>query len=157
MRILFTKSDKIGSAIIRWGLEEPVSHVAVEAEGLVLHSTWSDVDIDSIETFLEHREIVYEIYIPKLGVPELLGLTERYAGSSYDFRGLVCFVKSALARKLFGTPLPKTACYNTPGAFLCTEIATVLMWGYENAAITPYELYLTLLTGSGVPYTTKEE
>ena len=144
MRILFTKSDRIGSNLIRWGLEEPVSHVAMEVENLVLHSTWDGVDIDHIHTFLETREIVCSVEIPELGWEKMLEIARKYEGRSYDFVGLLLFAGAALSRKFFGTPLPKYNTWNQKEAFLCTEIATMALFGRENGIITPYELYLRL-------------
>jgi hypothetical protein len=144
MRVLFTKSDLCGSKLIRWALEEPVSHVALEHDGVVLHSTWGSVDLDALGTFLEHREIIYTIDVPDYGLADMIELANRYEGSSYDFTGLVYFSVAALLRKFLNVPLPKSNTWNTPGQFLCTEVASLLIYGYEDAIMTPYEMYLRL-------------
>ena len=144
MKILFTKSDKCGSRIIRWGLDEPVSHVALEDRGIVLHSSWSGVDLDSKATFLRNREIVYTIDCPRLNRRTVLKMADQYEGKPYDFSALLFFVGAALWRKLWKRPLPEVNKWNRPGTFLCTELATMLISGEERASITPYGLYKKL-------------
>lgn len=144
MKVLFTRSPLIGSRFIRWGLDEPVSHVALEAGGIVLHSTWGDVDLDSVEYFLESREIVYEIDVPDYGLADLADMADSYEGSGYDFKGLICFGWFAFLRKFFNRPMPARNYCNTPRRFLCTEVATLLLYGKEDGIVTPYELYQQL-------------
>lgn len=146
MRILFTSSPLTGSRLIRWALEEPVSHVAIECNGIVLHSTWNRVDLDSISTFLKHRKVVYSVEIPEKGLKDLLDIACKYENSSYDFRGLLYFSVRALLRKFLRIPLPSSNPWNIAETFLCTELATLLLYGGEDGIITPFELYQRLLT-----------
>jgi len=143
VRILFTKSDLIGSNTIRWGLEEPVSHVAIQFGNYVAHSTWGGVDIDHLTTFTKHRQIVFAVDI-KGDENKISELLSKYESKSYDFTGLIYFILMAVRRKLFGIALPKTNKWAKDNTFLCTELATKLVEGKENGIITPYELYLTL-------------
>ena len=141
MQLLFTKSDRVGSKIIRWGLDEPVSHVGVCHDGIVLHSEMKGVDLDTEDTFLKNRTIIYIVELPELDIKDFLRVANAYENASYDFLALLSFGFYALRRKWFSTPFPKKNMLSTKGNFLCTEVASMLLWNTENAILTPYQLY----------------
>ncbi len=144
MRLLFTKSNKIGSKLICWGLNEPVSHVAMEDSGIVLHSRGSGVDFDSYTNFIKINTVVEEIELKDFTFKDLAALGDRYEGSHYDFKGLCYFIYIGAQRKLFDVDFPIKSRYNIPGAYLCTELVSLYLLGYEDNLITPYGLYLKL-------------
>jgi hypothetical protein len=142
MQILFTRSNKIGSKIIRWGLGEPVSHAAIRYDDYVVHSYMHGVTMTHISEFLKHSEVVYTVTIPN-NVPRLFRLFLRTSTASYDIGALLYLTLHFGLRKM-GIPSPKKNLWQTSGMYLCTEWVSSYLDGEEDSMITPYALYLRL-------------
>ena len=142
MQIIFTKSNKIGSKLIRWGLDEPVSHVAIRYDDYVVHSRGGGVEVQKLSEFLKHSEVVYSTKVAK-NVPRLFRLLLNTNKSRYDFGALLYLTVRTLCGKI-GISLPKKNLWQTSGMFLCTEWVTSYLEGKEDSMITPYNLYKKL-------------
>jgi hypothetical protein len=152
MKLLFTyHPTKIGSRLIRWALGEPVSHVAVEFDsGLVIHSTWSGVELTWHTTFRSDHCIPYVLEMgPGTDEPRILEtLLTIYLGQSYDYRAFIYFGWRALLLRVLGIPLPSRNIWNENRKFLCTELAAACLGREINPMISPYGLYKELLAHS---------
>ena len=142
MIVLFTKSNKIGSKLIRALTEEPVSHCAIYLPdlGTVIHSNFSGVKTQSFSSFLKDNTIVYHVDVPSPG----LQIPESYASVSYDYLAFIYFGFMLIWKKMTGIPVSKTNHWAQKRAFLCTELVTFILWGAEDSTLTPYGLYLAL-------------
>lgn len=131
MRLLFTKNNMPLSWLIRWGLDEPVSHVSfVFDEKLVFHSQLFGVHLAWFDTFKKSQTIVYELDISgSLEYEEsvYLSLLGQVDGRPYDYKAFCYFMWRGLLKKVFGIPMPKTSIHNDKRAFLCTELAFVIL------------------------------
>ena len=152
MRLLFVRSQKPASRLIRWGLDEEVSHVAVEfSSGLVIHSTFSGVTLQWIDSFLSEDEIVYSLPVtPTEGETEIdlmSRVMHTYWKRGYDYWAFTYFSWRVFLRKFLDIPLPEKNRFNHERSFLCTELAGVIVGQEVSPMITPLELY-DILTGS---------
>lgn len=148
MKILFTKSDKLLSKIIRDVLEEPISHVALQFGNFVVHSNLIGLHIEWAPNFIKHSEIVHTMAPIEDNLSELLkldNLLSKYEFSFYDFGALLFMGVSFTLRKYLKVPLPKSNLWQSTGMFLCTEWVTKYLHDKENSMITPYQLYQNLL------------
>ena len=65
--LIWTKTKKVGSHLIRWGLNEPVSHFAIirqfddPSQGVVIHQAFHGFDISWYPTWLKENEIVHAL------------------------------------------------------------------------------------------------
>lgn len=140
INILFTKSNLPGSVLIRRVVKEPVSHVALERGGVVLHSTFSGVRMEPLEVFNKNNVIEYSLeYETEVKMKDLF---IKYYDKKYDFLGLV----SLGARALWPFMIRKQDVRGVSGAYLCTELVTDALVDVEEL-ITPYKLYLRLKDG----------
>ena len=166
IHFLFTKSTKIGSKLIRWGLNEDSSHFAIGFDlgvgdrGVIFHSNFHGLAIAWAKDFREHNEIVYELspVLPlKLEAEERLyqAVVKNY-GSPYDFKGFTFFVLAAIRQKMFGKRIPKLNPWGDYKSFLCTEVAEAMApeideifkvrVEFSRGVISPDKLYYTLRT-----------
>lgn len=149
MKIVFTTSNKIGSKLIQWILDEPVSHVAVifPSQNKVFQSTLAGVHSLELSEFLENHEIVYEINV-EVQDEKLLydSLIEKYEGHKYDVSAFIYFGYRAFLRKYFKIPFPKHNIFNNKHEEICVEIGAdaLNMKNVDASMITPYGLYLIL-------------
>ena len=121
MKILFTKSDLLGSKLIRAVTEEPVSHCAILHGDQVTHSTFYGVVTESYEEFAAVNEVVHSVEVKNAPI-----LIKGHKGSCYDFGA---FIYLGL-RLLFPLILPKKNLWQTTGMFLCTEFVTHVFTTY---------------------------
>jgi hypothetical protein len=133
MIFLFTKSGKIGSKLIRWGLNARTSHFAIgfdcteDGFGVVLHSHYSGVHLSWYDDFARKNEIVYKLKPKKpfsLQEEEELyqSLLKNYYGKGYDIEALAYFSYVGLLHRLFKKPLPDTNPFDSSDKYLCVEI-----------------------------------
>lgn len=135
---------------MRWGLNEPISHVAIELKnGFVVHAhLLGGLKIDWHTDFRKENEVVYELHSGVLPEKETVqDLLDAHAGSGYDYWAFAYFGWRALLRKFFGIPFPRENKWARRHAFLCTEWLTVLYGQQERAMITPYQLLKELSDG----------
>jgi hypothetical protein len=160
MIFLFTKSRKIGSKIIQWGLDEPASHFAPvysicpkRTKGIVFHSEFSGFGLDWLQGYLKTVDIVAALEPKSLTSKEEHDITQKIItklyGREYDKPAFAYFTYRAARRKLFGHPLPARNEWDTKD-ILCTGIATHLYplkpdWFsqpiIDGDIMTPWALY----------------
>lgn len=147
MKILWTKSDKILSVLIRKATKEPVSHCVIETHGMVIHSNLYGLHIEDALYFKKHCEVIFELELPPSDLDEakLHATLSKYEGRMYDFGALLFAGAALVLRNYFKIPLPKSNLWQSTGMFLCTEWVSKYLDGKENSMITPYGLYLKLL------------
>lgn len=139
MNILFTTSDRWFSKLIQKLTGEPVSHVAIQAKGVVVHSSLLGVDFVSLEEFKARSAIVHSIPIPS-DYQRLWLLYAKHKNAWYDFGALFYLA----LRCLFPSLVPKQNLWQATGMFLCTEWVTTYLNHTEDNLLTPYNLYLRL-------------
>lgn len=154
MRIYFTRSGKIGSRLIRWGLDEPVSHtVFVFGKYHALHSSIHGVEQDFWPMLKDEYEVVSGVEI-EMTLEKEDDLWEemmaRVRRRGYDWAGTAYFTWSVLKCKFLNKPLPDKNAWNSEKRFLCTELAEVLaVFGYipvmDYSLVSPERLRLLLL------------
>jgi hypothetical protein len=147
MIILFTKSDKIGSRIIRWFTGEGVSHCAVMMSSeVVLHSTGSGTHLISHARFIQNYNVVYTVWHPA----ELdHGAALATIGTGYDFFAIIWLGLKLFLRKMLFRPIERKNNWEQRRVFMCTELVSTLVFGEEDSTITPEALYLKLLATGG--------
>lgn len=155
MRLLWTRSPKIGSRLIRWGLGEKASHFAVVFDdrpggyGLVFHSKFTGVGLEWWGHFQKHNEVVYQITPDTtLESEEALyqEILSRYYGSRYDTKALLYWAWRTILKKLFGWPIPPRNAWGDEGAYLCTELAEAL----TRSPFMPAELKAVTVSDYGM-------
>lgn len=175
MIFLFTKSKKIGSKLIRWGLDEPVSHFApVHAmcpkrmKGIVFHSNFSGFGLDWLQGYLREVDVVLALQPKQLDRKESRKISNQIInnlwGKEYDKPAFAYFTYRAARRKLFGTPLPTRNEWDTSD-ILCTGVANQLHkvkpeWFsdpiIDGDIMTPWQLANNMM-GSGAFWTLDNE
>ena len=158
---VWTKNKTPTSALIQWGLDEPVSHFAIvrtfgePGTGVVMHQTFHGFGIQWYPTFLKEREIVLALTPTEpLTGPEwgqIRGpIMNKFSGTEYDKSGFLYFGFRAILRKLFNIPLPEKNLWGGEEEPLCTGVAKMLHqcrpeWFSESPAdfdiVSPYGLY----------------
>src|SRR3972149_5686290 len=113
MKLIWTKSKAPLSVLIRWGLNEPVSHFAIVFDDfLVFHSNLVGVHMVSMNRFLKSTaQIVYEKnYAMVLEDEEAIyrAIISKHDGEPYDFGAFFYFIWRVLLHKFFKTPVPAT-------------------------------------------------
>lgn len=143
MNILFTRGSNIFSRAICRVLNEPVSHVAIEYGGLVIHSNFRGLHIEPLAHFLQHSLVRYSIPYHGISVISFHDELARNWKATYDIGAFLWMTTRHLLRPLI--QLPKANLWQCTGMFLCTEWVThVLSGGREDSEITPYQLYRKL-------------
>lgn len=150
--ILFTKSKRIGSRLICWVTDEPVSHVAVmPVDGVVAHMSFSGYKLELLEEFKETHDLVYynAVEFDRYEALAIISKLRKKGLRFYDYPAILYLGTIKLVNKLLGTNFPiNRNKLQTRGFMMCTEFATQLLQGSENSVITPYELYKELMDGN---------
>lgn len=142
--MLFTRGTSPLSMIIRHLTGEPVSHCAILSQGVVVHFNLRGLQLESLEAFEKHAEIVYRVEVPNA---LLFDVVYAHWGKWYDFGGLLYSGLRCLLPFL-----PKANLWQTSGMFLCTEFVQDVVNEEQDHMITPYKLYLRLSNlPQGVP------
>jgi len=153
MKFLFSKSTLILSKAIRWGLNEPVSHFALQFGPLVVHSNLLGVQVTTSNEFRKHAEIIYELKHETTKEKHALLFLDvcNFVGRPYDWGAFIYFIWRAILWRLFKNPIPKRNPWGDRGAFLCTEIYTIVASHLPGVQapqdldlVSPYKLYLIL-------------
>lgn len=138
MRILFTRSNKIVSRLIRRVTKEPVSHCALQIGETVVHANFIGVHPESFYSFTKGGvEIVATIELPD-DYKKMFHLACAGWGKQYDFGAMFYLMARALIPWL-----PKKNLWQSSGMYLCSEWVSEAM-GEGDAMITPHKLYLKL-------------
>jgi len=142
MEILFVKSNKLGSRLIRYVTGEACSHVAIRLnEHLVLHAKFSGVDADLWESFKQDYEIVYRLEpVEQVDTEKIIEkLALNYEGSHYDYAGFLYLGFYLIAKRLGFSIGTKNAWAKGPN-YMCTELVGELVEGEKNSLLTPEQL-----------------
>jgi len=130
LKILFVKANKIGSKIIRWGLNEPASHVAVQfgTSAMVYHSYLTGIREAHETDFHTDYDIVSEIDLDLFDESFILSRFEDAIPKkqTYDYPALFYFAWRGFLYKYFHRPFPRLNSWQEGGGFLCTEITYIL-------------------------------
>lgn len=145
MRVIFTRSNKIGSRIIRLVTGEPVSHVAIgftSTMDMVAGMTFSGLTIESSEKFLAAHEIyaAYTVDAPTLIVWDRI---KSQIPRGYDFPGMIWLGLAILCRRAFGFKIKRNP-WNKKDLSFCTEFADMVLGTEDGAIVTPGELLAKL-------------
>ena len=140
MNILFTTSKYPTSKLIKKITGEKCSHVAIEKNGIVLHSDFTGLRLEPLRIFKERNEIIYSIKSPK--PVRFSKVIDKYWGIKYDFKALLYLGIRYLLPKNWTS---KRNIWQTTGMFLCTEFITDIIDQKEDSLITPEQLYNRLI------------
>lgn len=158
MIFLFTKSNKIGSRLIRWGMKHPtepdydVSHMATlkgqtpEMLSIVMEARLSTgVDITWLKSFLGHNEIVYAFtprdtsILDQEAVFDLMA--KKIGGKKYDWKAIGFLAASVVVcLKVLGTKLPVVNKWADKEDFFCSEMLQSIS-GYLSRSDIKIGLY----------------
>lgn len=153
MRLIWTKNKMPLSWLIRWGLDEPVSHFAIVFDDrLVFHSNLFGVHLEWFNTFKKHQEIVFQINVSLPLEKEervYLDILGQHDSKPYDYLAFIYFMWCGFLRKFFNKEMPKRSQLNNTGAYLCTELAFVILnllkleeKDLDLSITSPFQLYL---------------
>ncbi len=156
MRIVFTTNNIIGSRIIRWFTQEPVSHIAFVFDNkVVIHSSLFGVELLWFKTFQEHSDIKYshEIILP-LEQEEMVwqSLLDAHDDVKYDYLAILYFGYRIALKRLFNIEMPYTNMWQSPLNDMCVElysrirrhVSTMPDIG-DTSMLTPYKVWRALV------------
>jgi hypothetical protein len=143
IRVLFTTRDTPLGRAIRFLTNEPVSHVAIQLDEFVVHSTIFGPEVRSINYFNRHNKTIFYIDIPKSSA-NLSTILDNYDTKFYDYACLIYLGIRYMLLRYMRISLPKVNLWNISGMYTCTELATALLFDKPDPMITPYKLYLKL-------------
>ena len=147
MRIVLTKNDELGSALIRWGTGEPVSHLGVVFdESLLIHASFTS----GCQAVLFQPWAAKNVVVKSLKPKEELSLEQEerlyrsllaYAsGRYYDHLAVIWLGYRYALRKFFDRPIPEVNPWDQPYADYCGEI----ILGLNQAMSEVYSIDLGL-------------
>lgn len=151
MKIIFTRNSLPFSKFLRWGLKEPVSHMAIVFDDkIVFHSNFKGVHIEWFETFKKSNEVVFEIII-NMNLEDEERLYQRvitaYDGKSYDYTGLLYLLYHMILNKVFKKQLPTDNKWASNNNYFCIELLNLfeqITIGTNVEVSTPYQVYKLL-------------
>lgn len=156
MKILFTKSNNIVSKIIRYVLNEPVSHVVLQFEnGMIIHSDFLGVSIQWQKEYFSRKiknEALYSIeYNCEVSDEELIKIImDSVASKPYDFKAVSYFTLCSLLHKFTGIRITRNE-WNNKNEYICTEMVELLpgkiqsvLKNVDLSITSPYRLYKIL-------------
>jgi len=135
MKLLWVKADKIGSKIIRWGLNSDCSHFGIsfdedeQGRGIAFHSYGVGTQLEWLREFKKKYTIVHSLtpsWAMTLQEEENVykAILDEEAGRLYDYAGISFFALIALRNKMTGkTSLPTSNSWQKDNMRLCTGIA----------------------------------
>lgn len=127
IKIVAVKAESWGSRIIRWGLGEPASHLAIAFPNFVIQSDlkrgFNSVDN---EAFFEYYEEVNSVSLTTGSIDgdnELASRVKRQLTSAeYDKPGFIYFCWRAFIRKIFGVAFPQVNSWQDDQMVICVEV-----------------------------------
>jgi len=136
MIFFWTKSSKIGSRLIRWGLGEDCSHFAIgffedSNDPRVLESRLENGvrDVSFSEFISDGKKIIHAIQWPEIGVEENRVYTyikNEIEGRPYDAPAVIFWALAGIKRKLFGGGFPIKNDWGRDELFYCVEIVSAM-------------------------------
>jgi hypothetical protein len=143
MRIIFTRSKKWGSRLIRWVTGEDISHVALLTDdGVIVHARFDGVDIDGPEYFAHTNYMVRQYkYVGSADTRVLSRRALMLEGYSYDKLAFFSLGFRLLLLRTFGLVSKKMASYARKHQYICTEFVDTIIGEHEsNGQLTPGQL-----------------
>lgn len=165
MKLLFVRSNQIGSKIIRWTLRERASHFAIcfdeeaHGSGIAFESAVFGTRLVWFQEFRKTHHIVYALsfkaHLPLQDEEDIyLSTLEQYSGQGYDYGALLFWMwRGLILWRIFGIPIPVKNLWAQKGFQLCTGLAGALKWircwaeekSIDLEMISPEQLYMHLL------------
>jgi hypothetical protein len=135
-RIVAVYSDTPGSQLIRWGLGEKASHLAIEVGNLVFHSELKGVNSVPANAFWANHHWVDQAPISTRVDWDgfLQDRLQKIVKTPYDQPAFAFFAWRAALRKFAGVPFPKVNYLDSPKALICVEMVKAFDDAY--AAVT---------------------
>ncbi len=146
------------SQLIRWGLNEPVSHFAIILDDkIVFQSNFFGTRLCWKKKFLNHSTIVFKKELSLSSEQEEAVYNELVLldGHPYDFLALFYFIWRGFLWRFLGLQFPKSNLLGQKTAFLCTELAKSLTSALKIELpdnldmLSPYRLYLLFENENG--------
>jgi hypothetical protein len=168
MIFLFTKSNKIGSRLIRWATNGRTSHFSIgfdtdtDGRGLIIHSHFRGVHLDWFNSFIDKNEVVMKLRLRSkipLKIEDRLFqhlLTASY-GKKYDIGAFLFFALDILKHKIFRLPRSSKNLWQSRNQYLCVEIYKILSDAEPSifpkplidlSIATPDEVYSMMLSSN---------
>jgi len=131
MKLYWTRADKIGSRLIRWGLGEDCSHVVVRldlSDGPHYYESTIDKGVHetTFDEFTDSHDVVHEISLKEYHSTfeqAMSTLLKRKVGKShYDWKAISFWAIAAMAKRWWGQVPPRVNMWDEPGANFCVEI-----------------------------------
>lgn len=137
MKIMLTTTDKLTSRLIRWGLKEPGSHIAIQwSSEFVVHCSFFGCKPEWSSKFLGTSRIIksVEILLTDRELEETRArLSKYYYDDAYDYGGFFYYVISVLAHRFLKVKLPKQNKWQDPEKSLCTNVIKAFPeWVWES-------------------------
>ncbi len=151
MKILYTRNGLPLSRLIRWGLDEPVSHMAIEFDDkIIFQSNLFGVHLTFASNFRAKNEVVFEQTLPTTEVEEnatYFNVIAKHEGRSWDFSAFFYWAYCVINFKLLKKPYPSVNKLASKRADLCVELARSLperfsIKGIDLAMVSPYAVFL---------------
>lgn len=176
MKFMFTRSKRISSRLIRWALEEPVSHFAIGFDcrpngyGVVIHSYMTGVHIVWYKNFLETNEVVFELEpTSEMSLEDeekiYQSLVNSSYGKAYDRLAFAYFGLRAVAKKMLGWSMPRGNAWEVSNKYLCTELYGQLAKANDKmfpelskdpAISSPMDIYLSMSKSKALTHPAKK-
>ena len=131
-----TKPSNPASALIRWGLSEPMSHFATafyadQYKGIVLEQRMiAGFDVSWLPYFRKSNKIVYVLEPKSIPRDEqrkvMAALMNEFSGTNYDDGGFLYFAWRTFLLKFFKKPLSGRGEWGDKKDALCTGHARIL-------------------------------
>jgi hypothetical protein len=143
MNILFTRGNNPVSSMIMGLTKEPVSHVAIELDGFVIHCSLLGTKVVKSIDFRMHCTVVYCVAMDRYKLSKVLAML--YKKPMYDYTGLMYLGLRYGLKRVFGWSIPKANLWQVSGMTICTEFVTQIIDEKQDSLITPYRLYKRLI------------
>jgi len=130
--VVFRRSRKLGSRLIRWGTQEAWSHCGVIIDNEAYHSDSRGCHVSTVEEFCLGSETFFlAVAITK----EQKDRAIKAIGYQYDWAAIVWFAIVLLLKRI-AIILPTTTVNSK--WLVCSEYASYIFWG-KGQTVTPGE------------------
>lgn len=155
MKLVWTKSNRILSKLIRWGLGVDCSHFLIVFEspagGLCFESNLLGTHPKFWKTDKKTLTIVHQIDLPlSVEVEDHVWdvVVDKYDGKGYDYYAFAYFAWRVLLKKCFNIAMPPKNKWAQNGSFLCDEVYVALIdagvlpdLGIDIAISSPHDVF----------------
>lgn len=159
IRLLWTKSNKPLSKLIRWCFNEPCSHFAISFDDrFVFHTDLLGSTPTFFHWFMDSHVLVHALeFHPGTETEDLVWdlIVARFdRKKSYDFGAFLYFALCAISHKMFKTKMPTKNIWGSSTSYLCEETSIVLypipqiIIPKNLDIVTPEQLWLTQKIGN---------